>query len=183
MQEVAGRHRLPSTDPLNPVVNVQAGARYLASLLRGFSSLDLALMAYNAGPARIRRFLEGGAVPERFWSYPRVVNCEAERLRGRPAAEGCAWATLAAAGTSAERLARAHAPRVEEPSAGVPAGGGGVAGERVRLDDEAAIRAGATAAVRRVRRAGPLHRRRAAVCRATRVGGASISGGRPPPIA
>jgi len=41
--------------------NLDAGTRYLASLLREFSHLELALAAYNAGPAAVRR--HGGLPP------------------------------------------------------------------------------------------------------------------------
>jgi len=48
-------------DPDNPVENVAAGARYLRTLIDSFhGNLELALAAYNAGPARVART---GAVP------------------------------------------------------------------------------------------------------------------------
>ena len=52
---------LPSTarelqlDPERPAQNVLAGARYLRRMLDRFQSLDLALAAYNAGPASVER--------------------------------------------------------------------------------------------------------------------------------
>jgi soluble lytic murein transglycosylase-like protein len=60
-------------DPFDPDTNVRAGVRYLGKLVDDFSNLELALMAYNAGPNRIRHHLEGGGVPERFHGYPRDV--------------------------------------------------------------------------------------------------------------
>jgi hypothetical protein len=43
--------------PADPRANVRAGARYLRDLLRRFDGdLELALAAYNAGPAAVRRF-------------------------------------------------------------------------------------------------------------------------------
>lgn len=47
--------------PFNPSENVQGGARYLKGLLKQFGDLNLALAAYNAGPATVR--LYGGVPP------------------------------------------------------------------------------------------------------------------------
>jgi hypothetical protein len=45
------------SQPHEPRANVRAGARYLRDLLRRFDDdLELALAAYNAGPAAVRRF-------------------------------------------------------------------------------------------------------------------------------
>jgi soluble lytic murein transglycosylase-like protein len=82
MADVAARSRLRSTNPLDPVANIQAGVRYLADLIDAFGDPELALMAYNAGPGRIRRYLREGAVPERFRAYPESVARELERLAG-----------------------------------------------------------------------------------------------------
>ncbi len=81
LRREAQRSRLQG-DPEDPVLNVQAGVRYYRRLLRAFGSPDLALMAYNAGPNRILRYLdEEGAIPERFHEYPRRVRGELRRLR------------------------------------------------------------------------------------------------------
>ena len=45
----------------DPEANLDAGAGYLAALLRRFSRVDLALAAYNAGPDAVRR--HGGVPP------------------------------------------------------------------------------------------------------------------------
>jgi soluble lytic murein transglycosylase-like protein len=69
-------------DPTDPVTNVRAGVRYLRRLVDAFDgSLDLALMAYNAGPNRIGGHLRQGGVPERYFSYPRKVKLELTRLQ------------------------------------------------------------------------------------------------------
>jgi len=47
-------------DAYDPEQNVRAGARYLRSLLDRFGAVDLAVAAYNAGPAAVERY---GAVP------------------------------------------------------------------------------------------------------------------------
>jgi soluble lytic murein transglycosylase-like protein len=76
------RWKLPLADPTDPVANVKAGVRYLKRLIDAFEGdTDVALMAYNAGPNRIRGHLRRGGIPERFHEYPRRVNRELERLR------------------------------------------------------------------------------------------------------
>jgi soluble lytic murein transglycosylase-like protein len=75
-------------DPHDPVVNVQAGVRYLRRLMDAFGREELALMAYNAGPNRILGYLREGEIPDRFHAYPRRVRAEMRRLRrtlGSPA--------------------------------------------------------------------------------------------------
>lgn len=47
-------------DFFDPEANLDAGAGYLAALLREFSTPELALAAYNAGPDAVRRH---GSVP------------------------------------------------------------------------------------------------------------------------
>jgi hypothetical protein len=113
MREVATRSGLASADPRDPVANVQAGIRYFATLVRSFSDVELALMAYNAGPNRIRRYLRAGEIPERFWTYPRKVKRELERLRaerkGALARKEAELAPAPASPAPGPRLAAAHA--------------------------------------------------------------------------
>ncbi|HET7753129.1 MAG TPA: lytic transglycosylase domain-containing protein, partial [Anaeromyxobacteraceae bacterium] len=45
----------------DPVTHVRAGMRYYRRLLRAFGSHDVALMAYNAGPNRILKYLKQDA--------------------------------------------------------------------------------------------------------------------------
>jgi soluble lytic murein transglycosylase-like protein len=73
--ELAGR-----ADPFDPVTNVRAGVRYLGRLIGTFSNVELALVAYNAGPGRVRQHLGSGGVPARLMVYPRDVLREAVRL-------------------------------------------------------------------------------------------------------
>jgi soluble lytic murein transglycosylase-like protein len=82
MGDVAARSGLRSRDPLDPVANIRVGVRYLAGLVQAFGDTQLALMAYNAGPGRIRRYLREGGVPERFRAYPQSVAREMGRLAG-----------------------------------------------------------------------------------------------------
>ena len=72
------------SDPFEPVTNVRAGIRYLGRLVESFSDLELALMAYNAGPNRIRRHLGEGGVPARLLGYPRDVLRRLARLAPPP---------------------------------------------------------------------------------------------------
>jgi soluble lytic murein transglycosylase-like protein len=48
-------------DFFDPAANTDAGARYLAEMLRLFPRLELSLAAYNAGPAAVRQ--HGGRIP------------------------------------------------------------------------------------------------------------------------
>lgn len=41
------------TNPFDAAANLDGGARYLSDLIRRYARLDLALAAYNAGPARV----------------------------------------------------------------------------------------------------------------------------------
>jgi soluble lytic murein transglycosylase-like protein len=47
-------------DPWDPEQNVDGAVRYLSSLLSTFGSVDLTLIAYNAGPGFAMRYREGG---------------------------------------------------------------------------------------------------------------------------
>ncbi|HPC82703.1 MAG TPA: lytic transglycosylase domain-containing protein [Thermoanaerobaculaceae bacterium] len=80
--EVAAWAALPHV--ADPAINIEIGCRFLAWLLDGFGGdVQLALAAYNAGPAAVRRW---GTLPpyretRRFIS--RVAEAY-ERLAGRP---------------------------------------------------------------------------------------------------
>jgi soluble lytic murein transglycosylase-like protein len=47
-------------DPWDPEQNVEGAVRYLSSLLSTFGSVDLTLVAYNAGPGFAKRYRDGG---------------------------------------------------------------------------------------------------------------------------
>jgi len=126
MREEVERSRLASADPYDPVANVRAGVRYLSRLVTAFDDIELGLLAYNAGPNRIRRHLREGAVPERLRAYPRTVARELRRLVGSPEPEAGDRRRLAAVGSPhrppqvaaharADHLAGAPAPATAIP--------------------------------------------------------------------
>jgi soluble lytic murein transglycosylase-like protein len=69
-------------DPFNPAQNLLGGARYLRDLIDRFTSLPLALAAYNAGEGAVERY--GNAIPpyaETVAYVPRVLD-HYHRLKG-----------------------------------------------------------------------------------------------------
>ena len=63
----------------DPVVDVRLAIRYFHWLGRRFPRRDEALMAYNAGPGRMRRYKRTG-VPRAVRAYPRKVMREYQRF-------------------------------------------------------------------------------------------------------
>jgi hypothetical protein len=107
LQSEAERSKLRG-DLDDPAVNVRAGVRYYRRLVRTFGSTDLALMAYNAGPNRILRYMEEGEIPERFHDYPRRIQQELGRLqRHHLPTPGLAVARLGSRGGEAATTASA----------------------------------------------------------------------------
>ena len=64
----------------DPALCVRLGIRYLRNLHDRFGDLDLALMAYNAGPDRIRKAVRDGEL-DVFRRYPRAVRRDFRRFR------------------------------------------------------------------------------------------------------
>jgi hypothetical protein len=172
------RSGLPLADPLDPVTNVRAGVRYLSRLIDAFGDVDVALMAYNAGPNRILGHLRRGAIPARFHAYPRNVNAELVRLRAS-AARHAAWssrwsschARLACHGGARRGVRRG----VRHLAAPVLVALGGTSGsdaaqgpphDAVPADERSRARASARAAGGRSRLGGRRHGAPAAVRRA-----------------
>jgi soluble lytic murein transglycosylase-like protein len=75
-------HGIQASGPTDPVANVRAGVRYLRRCLDAYPrSLELGLMAYNAGPNRVYSLLqEGGDLPDWALAYPRRVQAELRKL-------------------------------------------------------------------------------------------------------
>lgn len=66
------------TDIFNPEQNLNAGARYLAQMLRQYGGdRSLALAAYNAGPGTVRQV---GGIPEESAGYVRDVLLRAAEI-------------------------------------------------------------------------------------------------------
>ncbi len=104
MRREAQRAGLSYFSPHDPIANVQAGVRYLRRLEDAFGRRDLALMAYNAGPNRILRYMRVGAIPDRFRVYPQRVNAVVGRLqRAMQAPTLIATAPVAAASTGGQQ--------------------------------------------------------------------------------
>ena len=81
LRHEAARSGLFGEGPDDPALNVRAGVRYYRRLLDAFRREETALMAYNAGPARISGYLRSGQIPDRFRAYPRRVRDEVARLK------------------------------------------------------------------------------------------------------
>ena len=59
MQLMPATARALGVDPRLPDQNIEGGVRYMAELLRMFGRVELALVAYNAGPEVARRYARG----------------------------------------------------------------------------------------------------------------------------
>jgi len=101
-------------DPYDTRQSIDGGARYLATQLRNYRSLPLAIAAYNAGPGSVR-----GSVPRNgeTESYVRKVLAEYKRRRpARVAKSPAASRTVSAKGKKASSPAAAS--RVSTAPAG-----------------------------------------------------------------
>lgn len=67
-------------DSTDPVMSVRLGVRYLGWLKERYGTLDLALVAYNAGPGRMLEAQAAGEL-ERYRGYVTQVFFEYHRLR------------------------------------------------------------------------------------------------------
>lgn len=61
MQLMPATARALGVDPRNPDQNIEGGVRYLAGLIKMFGGVELALIAYNAGPGLAERYARGQA--------------------------------------------------------------------------------------------------------------------------
>lgn len=73
MPGTAAERRL--LDPFDPVQALPKSAEFLSELRRQFGNLGLAAAAYNAGPRRIREWIEGtGPMPSETRSYVLAIT-------------------------------------------------------------------------------------------------------------
>lgn len=63
----------------DPVIDVRLAIRYFHWLERSFPKREEALMAYNAGPRRLRHYKRAG-IPRAVRAYPRKVMSESQRF-------------------------------------------------------------------------------------------------------
>jgi hypothetical protein len=75
MQLMPGTAQLLKVDPRDPEQNVEGGVRYFSFLYDTFKDLDLALIAYNAGPGYAERYAQGRvSLYGETRQYVRLVN-------------------------------------------------------------------------------------------------------------
>jgi soluble lytic murein transglycosylase-like protein len=78
-------------DAFDPEFNIAAGTFYVAKLIDQFNGdVDLALAAYNAGPTKIRRWLNGDGLPRVSIEYHTMVQT-ARTIFGGAGAAGSRW--------------------------------------------------------------------------------------------
>lgn len=62
-------------DPWDPIQNIDGGMHYLGNMLKQFKSTPLALAAYNAGPGRVAKYLNGqSGLPAETTNYVNAIN-------------------------------------------------------------------------------------------------------------
>ena len=61
MQLMPSTARELGVNPFVPEQNIEGGVRYFSQLLQMFGSIELALIAYNAGPGFAQRYAGGRA--------------------------------------------------------------------------------------------------------------------------
>lgn len=87
LAEKQGIHLTRAEVEADTILQVRLGIRYLHQLQTKFGDIDYALMAYNAGPARIRQAMKDRDV-EPFRRYPRLVRRDFVRFREGVGLEG-----------------------------------------------------------------------------------------------
>jgi soluble lytic murein transglycosylase-like protein len=83
-QLMPGTAELLGVDPYDPEQNLAGGARFLREMIDRFGRVDLALAAYNAGPARVAREHDGGPGVPVSAGYVETVFDRYRQLGGTP---------------------------------------------------------------------------------------------------
>lgn len=83
-QLMPGTAELLGVDPYDPEQNLAGGARFLSEMIDRFGRVDLALAAYNAGPARVAREHDGGPGVPVSAGYVEAVFDRYRQLGGTP---------------------------------------------------------------------------------------------------
>ena len=83
-QLMPGTAELLGVDPYDPEQNLAGGARFLSEMIDRFGRIDLALAAYNAGPARVAREHDGGPGVPVSAGYVDAVFGRYRQLGGTP---------------------------------------------------------------------------------------------------
>jgi soluble lytic murein transglycosylase-like protein len=86
MQLMPGTARELGVNPLVPEQNIEGGIRYFAQLLKIFGRIELALVAYNAGPGFAERYARGQT--SLYGETRQYVARVLERLRKPPQGPG-----------------------------------------------------------------------------------------------
>jgi soluble lytic murein transglycosylase len=106
-REIARRDQVPHEEGtlLQPAVNIDLGARYLAMLLRMWKgNLVLAVASYNAGPQAVSRWLSGaGSIEADLW-VARIPYGETRTYVGRVLGNLARYTYLTAADPSPPRI-------------------------------------------------------------------------------
>lgn len=77
--------QMGTSNGFNPEENIRGGARYIAKQIKTFGDLDTALMAYNWGPDRTRKWVEAGRDPKKV---PKETREYLDKVKGRMGAYG-----------------------------------------------------------------------------------------------
>ncbi len=86
MPETAARRGL--VDPFEPISAVKASAAYLADLKKQFGNIGLAAAAYNAGEARVQRWLDGTSeLPDETRDYVSFITGQSAENWKSPTAD------------------------------------------------------------------------------------------------
>ncbi len=82
-------------NPFDPISSLENAARYLGDLRNRFGNLGLAAAGYNAGPGRVREWLDGkGALPRETRDYVAIITGRTAEEWASPSPPRAAEATI-----------------------------------------------------------------------------------------